>query len=176
MILADSEEYLQQMLENKEVVHLNGDKADNGLSSLMYMTATDRVMHSYIVGRRTYKPVEERIDEYTVWAILKSHFQLRKNVEKIAEEFIVSKNDVKKVIEGKIHSDVRKKYKRVHGIQRSSIVNDNEVLEMIDLFYSQKLTQPELAERYGISRSYVAMIVSGHRKTNARHTNRMTIN
>ncbi|WP_273850073.1 HNH endonuclease [Guptibacillus spartinae] len=168
MILADPEEYIRQMQEGMTINHKSGDKTDNSLSNLEYLTLEDNQTHSYIngLGLSNRHSIEDLISYKDAYFILRSYYVDQESIRDIATRTDLTEYAVRKIIRGKVYTGIKAMFTALNDDvrnSRKSTLRKTEVRDILSLYYTLKMPQTEIAKRYHISRSSVAMICNGAR-------------
>ncbi|MGP4068365.1 hypothetical protein [Halobacillus sp. B29] len=168
MILADPEEYIMQMSKDMTINHKSGDKTDNSLNNLEYLTLEDNQAHSYINGlglSKRYR-IEDLISYNDAYCILRSYYVDQESIRNIAETTDLTESAVNRVVSGKVFTGIKAMFSALNGSVRNSgnsTLRNGEVRDILSLYYTYKMPQTEIAKRHNISRSSVAMICTGKR-------------
>ncbi|KGP71516.1 sigma factor-like helix-turn-helix DNA-binding protein [Pontibacillus yanchengensis] len=168
MILADPEEYIKQMSEGMTINHKSGDKTDNSLSNLEYMTLEDNQTHSYIngFGLNNRHRIEDLISYNDAYFILRSYYVDQESIKIIAKRTDLTEYAVRKIVRGKVFRGLKAMFSALNEDARksaNSTLSQAEARDILSLYYTSKMPQTEIAKRYNISRSSVAMICNGAR-------------
>lgn len=171
MIMADSEQYYKEMSNKKTINHINGDKTDNRLCNLEYLSTRDNLTHAYVNGLKKSK--NKKLSPHEAYKALKSYYVQGVKKEVLIKELGISLAAFKKLIKGKSYQSIYKVFKRDYGqyIERKKVGEGSRVLTSTDVvailqdYYTHKVTQAHIAKMYRISRSTVGMIVTGKRWT-----------
>lgn len=165
MMLADAEEYIKQMAEGMTINHINGNKKDNSLSNLEYLTIADNSCHAYIIGL-TNRPLESKINPYQAYEMLEGFYQSDKSLEELSEAFNIPVGSVQSILKGKSHSGLFVMFKTLNKDDvrpKYSKLSVSAVRQILNMYHVKKMPQVAIAKQFNISRSTVGMIVTGHR-------------
>jgi predicted DNA-binding protein YlxM (UPF0122 family) len=172
LILADAEQYIEQMSREATLNHIDGNKLNNALSNLEYLSQSENSIHAYIEGFKTSQRKEEKnLSEQDVYSILKAYHLADMSYEEIAEAYSLSVYSVKRITKGRINRPLYMMFKALnkeiilHRKTGTAKLTDADVLKILDLFFYQEMSQAAIAEKHNVSRSAVAMIIAGHRWT-----------
>lgn len=168
MILADPEEYIKQMKEGMTINHISGDKTDNSLSNLEYLTLEDNQTHAYIngLGLSNRHRIEDLISYNDAYCILRSYYVDHESIRNIAEATDLAEYAIKRIVSGQVFRGIKAMFSALNGSVRSSVnstLRKGEVREILSLYYTYNMSQTEIAKKYNISRSSVAMVCTGAR-------------
>ena len=168
MILADPEDYIKQMSEGMTINHMSGDKTDNSLSNLEYLTLEDNQSHAYIngLGLSNRHSIEDLISYKDAYFILRSYYVDQESIRDIATRTDLTEYAVRKIVRGKVFRGLKAMFTALNGDERRSVnstLSQAEARDILSLYYTYKMPQTEIAKRYNISRSSVAMISTGKR-------------
>ncbi|GLY12512.1 hypothetical protein Bbad01_37280 [Bacillus badius] len=169
MILADGEAYIEQMSNGMTINHKDGNKANNSLNNLEYLSHNENVAHAYVTGLIKENPLEELISEHEVYKILSAYNIEGKSVEELSKVFKISVSAINKIVKGRLHSHVYTMFKAfnagaIRTIKKgSSKLTDEQVKSILRMYHVEGITQAVIAERQNVSRSTVAMVVTGQR-------------
>lgn len=169
MILADPQTYIEQMSIGMTVNHKDGNKANNSLSNLEYMTQLDNFTHAYVAGLYKENALEVSIREADVYNILRAYHVAEMSVEELSEMFGLSEHAIKKIVKGRLHRPIYMMFRAVNAdlIRKekpgNSKLSEDEVKSILRMYHIEEMAQAVIAERYNIGRSTVAMITTGQR-------------
>lgn len=171
MILADAETYIEQMSQGMTVNHINGINTDNSLSNLEYLSQSANSGHAHDIGLYDERKLEKKLSEQEVYQMLKAYHIADVSKEDLAGAYSLSVDSVNRIVKGKRHTPMYAMFKVmnresiIHRKKGTPKVTDTDVMDILDLFFNQEWSQPEIADKHNISRSAVAMIVRGYRWT-----------
>lgn len=159
--------------ENKtQVNHKNGNKSDNSLYNLEWVTPKDNMKHCYDTGLRNQLGSKNRmavLTEDDVLKIKEIYTTTKCTQYKLAELFNVSKQTINNILRGKswshvpIDKEIKIHNKGKQGENNSqSKLSDNDVAT-IKKSLIEGVSQYELAKRFNISRSVIGFIQNGKR-------------
>ena len=94
MMLADPEEYVEQMSKGMTINHINGNRQDNSLSNLEYVTPAENNQHQHTIAP---------VDIYTAYGILREHYLEGKTPKDIKEEYGLSYSKVHAILKGRAY-------------------------------------------------------------------------
>jgi predicted DNA-binding protein YlxM (UPF0122 family) len=169
MILADAEKYINQMSKGMTINHINGIKTDNSLNNLEYLSQQDNNTHAYVTGLIEERITEKAVDEAKVYSMLKAYHLADVSLEELSEAYDLTLNTVKRIVKGNIH---RPMYMMFRNMNRESIIvrktganklSKADVLQMLELYYHEKMTQTAIADLFNVGRTAVNNIVGGIR-------------
>jgi predicted DNA-binding protein YlxM (UPF0122 family) len=131
----------------------------------------NKVKINPVDAKEGWREVEKKLAEQEVYSILKGYHIADVTADEIAEAYSISVDSVRRIVKGRIHTPMYTLFKAMYKesiIQRKrggSKITETDVLNILDLFFNQEMSQAAIAEKHYISRSTVAMIVAGHRWT-----------
>ena len=169
MILADGEAFIEQMSKGMTINHKDGNKGNNSISNLEYLSHADNLSPAQETGLIKEKPLEELISEHEVYKILKAYHKEGKSIEELSKAFELTVSAINKIVKGKLHRHVYTMYKaynadsiRVAKKGRCKLTKE-QVNRILRMYHIDSVSQGVIASKYGVSRSAVAMIASGQR-------------
>ncbi|MCE7793455.1 hypothetical protein K8O68_13600 [Salipaludibacillus sp. CUR1] len=169
MILADAEQYIEQMSKGMTINHISGDKADNSLNNLEYLSQTDNIIHAYVIGLKENKAVETRITEYQAYEMLEGFYQSERSIEELAEAFDLPKGAINKILNGKEYRGLFVMFRSLNKTdavrRKGNKLTALQVRQMLREYHDKGVSQTALAKEYKVSRAAVGMIVAGRRWT-----------
>lgn len=169
MILADGEVYIEKMSKGMTINHKDGDKANNSLNNLEYLSHVENVIHAHVTGLIKVNPLEKLISEQEVYEILNSYHLEGKSIMELSKMFKISVSAIKRIVKGRLHRHVYIMFKAINSEsirvdkKGGSKLTEDKVKSILRMYHVEKLTQAVIAERHNVSRSTVAMIVTGQR-------------
>ena len=169
MILADGEAYIEQMSKGKTINHKDGDKSNNSLNNLEYLSHVENVTHAYVTGLIKENPLERSISEHDVYKILKAYHNEGRSAKELSKMFKVSISAINKIVKGRLHRHAYTMFKPINtdlirtSKKGNSKLTEHKVKSILRMYYIEGITQTVIAERHNVSRSTVAMVVTGQR-------------
>ncbi|PGV52605.1 hypothetical protein COD92_09725 [Bacillus sp. AFS037270] len=169
MILADPKKYIEQMTLGMTVNHKDGNKANNSLSNLEYLTHLDNLTHAYVIGLKKEDALELSVREADVYNILRAYHIAHMSAEELSEMFGISVSAIKKIVRGRLHRPIYMMFRAVNAelLRKekpgSQKLSEDEVRSILRMYLIEDIAQKKIAEQYNIKRSTVGMIATGQR-------------
>jgi DNA-binding Lrp family transcriptional regulator len=159
------------MSKGMTINHISGDKTDNSLSNLEYLSQEDNTVHAYVIGLMPEKVLEAKVDAYKAYEMLEGFYQSEKTVRELSEAFGISAYAVNNILKGRKYSGLFIMFKALNEddilakktARGFSSLTALKVRQILELYYLEEESQGAIAKMHGVSRSSVGMIVAGHR-------------
>lgn len=165
--------------ENKpEVNHLDGDKTNNRVSNLSWVTRKEQMKHASETGlmlvgsmSQNSKLTDEEV-KYIRDVYVEGHLEF--SAKALSEKFSVATNTITAIANGRArpHSYVEKEFEKSKfktGDKNSeSLKLTNEDVDFIRencKKHGGKYTQTELSKIFGVTRAYISLIILGKSRT-----------
>ncbi|AHJ87158.1 HNH endonuclease [Bacillus phage JBP901] len=148
--------------ENKpQVNHIDGNKQNNCLSNLEWVTVSENIIHAINTG---LNPINTQMDEKVAVSIKKAYIS-GKTVQDIIKEFNLTKGTVINTLREK-----RWKHVKVEGFTpypsndpklNSTKITESDVRKIRELFATGNHNHNQIAEIMGMKRSNISKIING---------------
>lgn len=166
LILHDEKEYINRMAEGMTVNHISGDKTDNSLTNLEYLTQSDNTIHAYNLGLGS-KPLEAVITEYDAYEMLEKFHESKVSLTELAVQFNIPSGSVKRIVKGQVYTGLFVMYRTLNKLnddrKMPSKLTVQKVKEVLKAYYLDDMKQKDIASTFNVSRSAIGMVVSGQR-------------
>ena len=154
--------------KDKEVNHIDGNKANPYVGNLEYVTRSQNLKHAFEIGLKDHKGENSptsKLTEKNVIRILKLRSK-GLTCEKIARKFDIDQTTISDIIRRKTWKFVDRKYLKKNescGFGEKyggSKLSDKDVTKIRKIYKEGKIFQKELAKRYGVNVPTISKIVT----------------
>jgi len=160
-----AEAYLEKPFENATVNHIDGNKENNNVSNLEWISLKDNIIHSYKLGlaSRGENRTQAKLCDSDVEVIKIGFMQKLSNVE-LAAMYNISSAVISDIRSHKTWNHIRPDLEWDIGATRSKLTSSD--IPLIREAISAGLDDPSIGKIYGVHRTTIRHIRLGNTWTN----------
>lgn len=154
-------------LENKpQVNHIDGDKEDNKIDNLEWVTNSENQQHAVYTGLREGVKGEDNhnsiLTEENVREIYRLYSTDKHSMEELSSRFNISVTNIYNIVSRNMWKHIDLGEHLVRDVQKSYIYNDKDIVNRVIKMYKKGLSLRKISTELDVSRTTVVKILESN--------------